>query len=109
MIFNILRSFLLEVLLFIVPKIFKIWPAEAAAVVCTGANAASFPINVSGTQCHGLEHIHNAHSAEACAKHCCSEVPSQCSVWQFDRDLGCWIGTPSSTRGALTGGQTPSR
>eukprot|EP00463_Aulacantha_scolymantha_P001212 TRINITY_DN1867_c0_g1_i1.p1 TRINITY_DN1867_c0_g1~~TRINITY_DN1867_c0_g1_i1.p1 ORF type:complete len:367 (-),score=63.28 TRINITY_DN1867_c0_g1_i1:111-1211(-) len=60
---------------------------------CTGA--VSFPINVSGLQCHGLNKA-SAASAELCAQECCKD--STCNTWQLDQGSshrGCWIGDVS--------------
>lgn len=58
---------------------------------CIGT--VSFPINVSGLQCHGLTKVSSS-TKEQCAKECCKD--DHCNTWQLDqgtRNLGCWIGS----------------
>jgi len=52
----------------------------------------SFPVNVSGLQCHRLNKV-SATSAEQCAQECCKD--RTCNTWQLDEGSshrGCWIG-----------------
>ena len=58
---------------------------------CTGE--ASFPINASGVQCHGLHQTHSGDtSASACANACCAD--DTCDTWQLETSAGdvCWTG-----------------
>jgi hypothetical protein len=73
-------------------------PAAEAAAACTGGGAASFPVNASAVQCHGLAHDDSAATADACAKACCTDA--SCDTWQMGKTkgskaAGCWIGRAS--------------
>ena len=50
---------------------------------CTGL--ASFPINATGVQCHGLKHAPAA-SASDCATVCCAD--EHCDTWQWEFGSG---------------------
>ena len=50
----------------------------------------SFPEALNNIQCKGLERVHSAESAEACAAACCADP--FCRIYQFEKQKGCWTG-----------------
>ena len=72
------------------------------AIAATSAYASSsdvsscdptndFPVDLSGYQYLGLEHVGSAKDVSSCANACCAKSVDDCKLWQFS-DTGCWIG-----------------
>ena len=60
---------------------------------CSGA--ASFPVNASGVQCHGLQQASTGdRSTDACAKACCADIG--CDTWQLETSDGSSTTSKSS-------------
>ena len=87
----------------------------AAKGSCSGA--ASFPINASGVQCHGLQRSESGDKfPDACAKACCADIG--CDTWQLETSAEkiCWIGRAAEgvgkcgapRKGTWAGGQRAS-
>jgi hypothetical protein len=60
-------------------------------VNASGSATCEFPTNRSGDQCHNLQRSEAATNPEQCKAACCAQG-TQCSMWQFNEDAGCWIG-----------------
>ena len=58
------------------------------------ANCSSWPTPLNGVQCHGLSKVAAAANAKECEAAACS---ASAAAWQFERSLGCWIGSPAET------------
>jgi len=81
---------------------FKPAANDAAAVSVSGAGPepgdgfCGFSVNLSGTQCYGLNNV-PASTADECEATCCLDY--QCLLWQFDTSpaaAGCWTGADCS-------------
>ena len=87
------------------------WRVQLGGSNLTPCPESSFPKNLSGVECMGLNHGSSS-SADDCRAECCGNM--MCAIWQYTDSQGCWIGQSSDCNHASSswvggGRDTPAK